>query len=240
MHKTVSEAIRIITELKGLLSGKQEFEVAVAPPFVSLHPCEIAVRGTPIKIAAQNVFFEESGPYTGEVSAGMLVDVSCKYVILGHSERRIHFGEDNRTINKKVRKVLENELIPVLCIGETKEEREKKKTFEVIEAQLQEGVRGLTDLEAEQFVVAYEPVWAIGTGVTATPGIAQEVHHYIRNKLSAIFQKEVAYGIRILYGGSVVKENIKDLMAQPDIDGCLVGGASLESRSFAELINNGE
>ncbi len=240
MNNSVSESIRLITELKGLLSGKQEVDIAVAPPFVSLHPAEIAVQGTPIQVAAQNAFFEDNGAYTGEVSPPMLVEIGCRFVILGHSERRQYFKETNDLINKKVRAVLESEMTPVLCIGETKEERKKGKTFEVLENQLRDGLRGLNDGEGEQVVVAYEPIWAIGTGETASPATAQEAHAFIRDKLSAIFRKMVAAEIRIIYGGSANENNIKDLMAQPDIDGALVGGASLNAQSFAKIIQYGE
>jgi triosephosphate isomerase len=240
MHKTVSEAIRLITELKSLLSGKQEVDVVVAPPFVALHPSEIAAQGTQIQIAAQNMFFEESGPYTGEVSAPMLVEAGVKYVIIGHSERRQHFGETDASVNRKVKTALDNELMPILCIGETKDQREQKKTFDVIERQLREGLRGVNDSYAQDIVVAYEPVWAIGTGIAATPAMAQEVHLFISEKLGVIFRKDLAQKMRIAYGGSVNPQNIKELMAQPDIHGALVGGASLEARTFAEIVNYGE
>ena len=236
MNKTVAESIRTITELKGLLSGKQEAEIVIAPSFVSLHPAEIAAQDTPIKIAAQNVFYEENGAYTGEISASMLVDVGCRYVILGHSERRQIFQETDQIINKKIKSSLENELSPVLCIGETKTQRHEEKTFQVVEEQLKVGLRGVDDIEAGQVVIAYEPVWAIGTGDAASPGIAQEVHQFIREKLAIIFRKDISQKIRIIYGGSVVKENVKDLLSQPDIDGTLVGGASLDAKSFMEII----
>ncbi|MFH1018000.1 MAG: triose-phosphate isomerase [Pseudomonadota bacterium] len=240
MNRTVSEAIRLITELKSVLSGKQEVEVVVAPSFVALHPAEIAAQGTPIQIAAQDVFYEESGPYTGEISAPMLVDAGVKYVIVGHSERRQHFGETDASVNRKVKASLDNELMPVLCIGETKEQREQKKTFDVVERQLRECLRGVNDSYAEDIVVAYEPVWAIGTGIPATPAMAQEVHRFINEKLAVIFRKDLAEKMRVIYGGSVTPQNIKELMAQPDINGALVGGASLEARTFAEIVNYGE
>jgi triosephosphate isomerase (TIM) len=239
MNKTVSEAIRLVTELKSILSGKQEVDIAVAPSYVALHSVEIAAQGTQIALAAQDVFFEESGPYTGEVSAPMLVDVGCKYVIVGHSERR-QMGETDATINKKLRSALDNEISPVLCVGETKAEREAKKTFDVVERQLREGLRGVNDSYAQDLVVAYEPVWAIGTGNTATPGQAQEAHQFIKEKLAAIFRRDIAQKIRVIYGGSVTPQNVKDLMSQQDVDGALVGGASLEARSFADIVNFGE
>jgi triosephosphate isomerase len=240
MNKTVTETIRMITELKGALSGKQEIDVVVAPPFVALSAAEIAAQGTPIEVAAQNVHFEESGAFTGEVSPPMLLDVGCKYALVGHSERRTLFGETDAMINRKVRALIENELIPVLCVGETKAQRVAGKTFEVVETQLREGLRGVADGEAARVIVAYEPVWAIGTGETATPAIAQEVHHFIREKLASLFRKDLAWEIRVIYGGSVNRDNIKDLMAQPDIDGGLVGGASLDAKGFSEIVQYGE
>jgi len=240
MNKTVSESIRMITELKSLLSGKQDVDIVVAPSFISMHPVEIAGQGTPIKIAAQNVYVEESGPYTGEISPLMLADVGCHYVIVGHSERRTHFGETDIFVNKKVRAILENELKPIICIGETKKERDRGKTFEVVENQLREGLRGVKDIDATQILVAYEPVWSIGTGDTASAGTVQEVHGFIRKKLETIFRKDIAQQMRVIYGGSVNSENIKDLMAQSDIDGALVGGASLDAQSFAKIISMGE
>lgn len=237
MNKTVTETIRMITELKGLVSGKQDVDIVVAPPFVALAAAEIAAQGTPIQISAQNVHWDDSGAYTGEVSPPMLVDVGCKYVVIGHSERRTHFGETDQMVNRKVKAALENELIPVICLGETKAQRAGGKTFDVVETQLREGLRGVADTDAGLLVVAYEPVWAIGTGDTATPAIAQEAHNFLRDKLAVIFRKDLAQEIRILYGGSVHKDNIKDLMAQPDIDGALVGGASLEAKGFAELLH---
>jgi len=240
MNKTVSEAIRLITELKSLLSGKQEVEIVVAPSFVALHPAEIAAQGTQIQIAAQNVYFEESGAYTGEISPQMLVDIGVKYVLVGHSERRQHFAETDSIVNRKVRAALDNELCPVLCVGETKSERAQGKTFEVIERQLREALRGVNDTYAEDVLVAYEPIWAIGTGETATPGVAQEVHRFIADKLTTIFRRDLAQKMRIIYGGSVTPQNIKDLMSQPDIHGALVGGASLGARSFVDIVNYGE
>lgn len=237
MNKTVAESIRLVTELKGQFSGKQEIDVVVAPSFVSLHPVEIAIQGSSIQLAAQDLYHETSGAYTGEISPSMLVDVGCKYVLVGHSERRTLFGETNQIANLKVRAALENEITPVLCVGETAAEREAKKTFEVIEIQLREGLRGILDSDALDLVVAYEPVWAIGTGKTATPEQAQDVHAYIMDKLATIFRRDIAQYVRIIYGGSVTAENIRELMRKPAIDGVLVGGASLDARSFAQIAN---
>lgn len=240
MNNNVSDSIRLITELKSMLSGKQEAEIALAPAMASLHPCDIALQETTIGLAAQNVYFEENGPFTGEVSASMLLDLNCKYVIVGHSERRQHFGETNEIINKKVRTVIEHEMSPILCIGEKLQEREDHKTMSVVEEQLRTCLRGVKDMEAERVVIAYEPVWAIGTGKPATAEMAQEVHHAIRKMLEHLFSKNVATSMRTVYGGSVTSKNIGSLMKQPDIDGALVGGASLDAEHFVNIIQYGE
>ncbi|MCB0308167.1 MAG: triose-phosphate isomerase [Bdellovibrionales bacterium] len=238
MNKSVADAIRLVTELKNYLTGKVEAEIVVAPSFVSLHPVEIAIQGTSIKLAAQNMYHEDSGAFTGEISPLMLVDVGVKYVVLGHSERRQIFSENNHLINKKVLAAQEYDLHPILCLGETKEQRASKATFDVIETQLKECLRGVHDSYAANVVIAYEPVWAIGSGEPATPDQAQEVHHFIREQLSAMFRKDIANQIRILYGGSVNPSNVRDFMNQDDVDGVLAGGASLETSSFVSLIHS--
>lgn len=240
MNNTVSESIRLITELKGMLSGKQEAEVAVAPSMVCLHPCEIALSETSIGLVAQNVYFEEKGAFTGEISASMLLDLNCKYVIVGHSERRQYFFETDEVINKKVKSVLEHEMSPILCIGEQLAQREEGKTLSVVEDQLRICLRGVHDEQAERVVVAYEPVWAIGTGKAATPEMAQQVHHYIRSSLENMYSKNVASAMRIVYGGSVSSKNIGAFMKLQDVDGALVGGASLDAQSFVDIIQYGE
>ncbi len=240
MNHNVSDAIRTITELRGRLSGKLNAEVVIAPTMICLHSADIAMQETPIQLGAQNVHFEENGAYTGEVSAAQLLDVNCKYVIVGHSERRQHFGETNEIVNKKAKAVLEHEMIPIVCIGEQWAEREKGKTFPVVEEQLAASLRGIHDSQATRMIIAYEPVWAIGTGKAATPEMAQEVHQGIRKMLEDMFSKNVATGMRIIYGGSVTTKNISSLMLQPDIDGALVGGASLEAEQFANIIQYGE
>lgn len=238
MNKSVSDSIRMVTELKNQLTGKQEVEIAVAPSFVSLHPVEIAIQGSFIKLAAQNMYAEDAGAFTGEISPMMLVDVGVKYVILGHSERRQHFQETNAFINKKVLAAMECDIEPVVCLGETRQEREAKQTFEVVETQLRESLRGVFDSHAESLLIAYEPVWAIGSGEPATPEQAQEVHRFIREKLSSMFRKDIAQEVRIIYGGSVTPSNARDFVSQDDVDGVLVGGASLEAASFAALIQS--
>jgi len=241
MNKTVSDAIRLVTELKNYLTGKQDVEVVVAPSFVALHSVEIAIQGTSMKLAAQNMHHEEFGAYTGEVSPTMLVDVGVRYVILGHSERRQYFGETNAMVNKKVASAIECDIMPVVCVGETKAEREANQTLSIIENQLKECLRGVHDTVAPMLVIAYEPVWAIGSGTPATSAQAEEVHLFIRETVSKLFRKDIAQEMRIIYGGSVNAANAKEFMKQSNIDGVLAGGASLETSSFVALIqSNGE
>lgn len=240
MNHNVSDSIRLITELKSLLSGKQEAEIAVAPSMISLHPCDIALAETSIGLAAQNVHFEENGAYTGEVSASMLLDINCKYVIVGHSERRQYFFETDELVNKKIKTVLEHEMSPILCVGENLMQREEGKTLSVVEDQLRVCLRGINDAQMERIVIAYEPIWAIGTGKPATAEMAQEVHKAIRGILENLFSKNVALLVRTVYGGSVTSKNIGQLMKQPDIDGALVGGASLDAEHFVDIIQYGE
>ena len=232
MFKTAAEAVDFVTNLKPQVAEVINREILVCPPFPALAPVAEALRNSNIKLGAQNLFWEDEGAFTGEVSAPMLKAVGCQYVIIGHSERRQYFGETNETVNKKIFAALKHNLWPIVCIGETLEEREKNETFKVIEKQVQEGFKNLDSSNWLQVTIAYEPVWAIGTGKTATPKQAQEVHAFIRGLLP----KEVASQVRILYGGSIKPENIKELMAQPDIDGGLVGGASLKVESFAKII----
>ena len=240
MNNTVSDCIRLITELKGMLSGKQDVEIAIAPGMASLHAADIALTDTSIHLAAQNVHYEENGAYTGEVSASQLLDLNCKYVIVGHSERRQYFFETDEIIGKKVKAVLEHEMNPIVCIGETLGQREEGQTMKVVEDQLRICLRGLEDHHMDRVIIAYEPVWAIGTGRAATPEMAQEVHHHIRGILEGMFSKNIATAVRTVYGGSVTPKNIGELMKQPDIDGALVGGASLDAESFFDIIQYGE
>lgn len=240
MNKTVDEAIRLVTELKTQLSGKQDAEIVIAPPYTCLHPLSIAIAGSAIKLAAQNVAEEEYGAYTGEISAPMLLDLDCDYVIIGHSERRTLFAESDQSLSKKVAAALEHEVSPIFCVGETLPEREDGKTFSLIEHQLHGGLQGLSDEDIERVVIAYEPVWAIGTGKSATPEMAQEVHAMIRNWLIQTRSKSIASRVRIVYGGSVKPETMAALMAQKDIDGALVGGASLNAESFVKIVQFGE
>jgi len=234
MHKTVPEALELVRELKTLVSGVTDRDILVCPPFTALYPVGRELKGSNIALGGQNMFYEEEGAFTGEISPLMLKDVGCSYVILGHSERRHIFGETDELINRKVISAAEHGLIPILCVGETLEEREAGETEKVVERQVREGLKGLSS--ESELVIAYEPVWAIGTGKTATPELAQEVHSFIRSILSDLFGREKAEGIRILYGGSVKPQNAKGLLEMPDIDGALVGGASLKAESFAKIV----
>jgi triosephosphate isomerase len=236
MNKTVNEAVDLVTNLKALLSNVKGVEVAVAPPYPALYAVGRALQGSFIYLAAQNLFWEERGAFTGEVSAPMLKDVGCEYVIVGHSERRQYFGETDETANRRLKAALAHGLKPIFCVGETLKDREEGKTFSVIETQLLGGLKDLTEDALSQCVIAYEPVWAIGTGKTATPEQAQEVHRFIREKLTKLYSKAAAEALRIQYGGSVTPENVKGLMEQEDIDGALVGGASLKAEAFADIV----
>lgn len=239
MHTDVNLAGKLASEVVNIC--KDEYngsaEVIFAPPFPFLGLVQHFIKGdSRFKLAAQNIHDAAQGAYTGEVSAAMLASVGATYVILGHSERRAYFGEDNAWLAKKVNRALETGLSPIFCVGETLDEREQNRTFEVVGSQLAEGLFHLSADQLRQVVIAYEPVWAIGTGKTATPEQAQEVHAFIRKQLADQYGSTVAEGISILYGGSVKPNNAKELFSQPDIDGGLVGGASLDSRDFAEII----
>jgi triosephosphate isomerase len=237
MNKTTSEARDLATKLIPLVSGVKDREIVLAPPFTALSAVNEAIKGTNLALSAQNLFWEDKGAYTGEISAEMLLDLGCKYVIIGHSERRQYFGETDGTVNKKVRQALNKGLLPIVCVGELLAERESGKANDVIDRQVTGALAGVTDAEMRKIVIAYEPVWAIGTGKTATPEQANEIHAFIRQKVKSMYTAEVAEGLRIQYGGSVTPENVSALMAKPDIDGALVGGASLKPESFAALVN---
>ncbi|HID96056.1 MAG TPA: triose-phosphate isomerase [Candidatus Latescibacteria bacterium] len=240
MNKTAQEAVALVVELKELVSDVKDVEIVLCPPFTALEAVSRCIEGSDICLGAQDMFWEKSGPYTGEVSAEMLLTLGCKYVILGHSERRTHFGETNQTVNRKVKTALESGLVPIVCVGERLEERRSGDAKKVVEDQVTRAFDGVPLGGAERAVVAYEPVWAIGTGLTATPDQAQEVHSHIRQILAELYNAEVAEGIRIQYGGSIKPENARDLFAQQDIDGGLVGGASLKAESFAGIIRGAQ
>ena len=236
LNKTISEAVALTTALKALVADDTGVEVIVAPPFTALSAVSDAIAGSNIRLAAQDVYWEDSGAFTGEVSVPMLKDAGCDYVIIGHSERRQYFGETNDSVNQKVKAALAHGLKPIICVGEQLEEREAGQTEAVIKSHVTGGIAGLSATDLSSCVIAYEPVWAIGTGKTATPAQAQEVHNFIRGLLTKGYSAEVASQICIQYGGSVKPENAVELMSQPDVDGALVGGASLEAESFAKIV----
>jgi triosephosphate isomerase (TIM) len=235
LHKTVAEALELVGELKEGMAGITDADLVVAPVFTALHPVAKALAGSSIVLAAQNCYPEKSGAFTGEVSPWLLKDAGCSHVIVGHSERRQLFGEIDSLINRKVRAVVSEGLTAIFCLGETLTEREEEKTFQVLSSQLREGLKDLTADDMKRVVVAYEPVWAIGTGRTASDKQAQEAHAFIRGWLSELFGPAAAAATRILYGGSVKPENVDGLMAQDDIDGTLVGGASLKAADFIRI-----
>ncbi|WP_457568716.1 triose-phosphate isomerase [Desulfurobacterium sp.] len=237
MNKTVSESVEFAREFVGKVSDVNDRDILICPPFTSLYAMREIFKDTGVKLGAQNMYYKDSGAYTGEISPLMLKDVGCDYVILGHSERRHIFGEDDNLINEKVVAAVSHGLIPILCVGELLEDREAGKTFDVVGNQLERGLKGISS--KDNFVVAYEPVWAIGTGKTATPELAEEVHSFLREKLASLFGKEKAETVRILYGGSVKPENVNGLMAMKNIDGALVGGASLKVDSFVKIVKFG-
>jgi triosephosphate isomerase len=237
MNKTVGEATALVRELRGLVSMvRDRVEVAIAPPFTALHAVSKALEDSNITLAAQNCHAEASGAFTGEVSAPMLKEVGCSWVILGHSERRQLFGETDAGVNRKVAATLKAGLLPIVCVGETLAEREANKTLAVVEAQVKGCLAGFSAAEGAKFVVAYEPVWAIGTGKTATSRQAQEVHAHIRSLLTGLWGADTAGQVRIQYGGSVKADNAVELLGMPDIDGALVGGASLKAADFAAIV----
>ena len=235
MHKTLEEARALAREVRRGLAPGHQAEVALAPPFTALTAVAGELAGSDIRLAGQDTFWERQGAYTGAISPVMLKDAGCHYVIIGHSERRQYFGETDRTVNRKLKAVLEVGLCPICCIGESLEEREKGQTLARVGQQLEVGLAELGSLTGEQLVLAYEPVWAIGTGLTATPPQAQEVHAFIRSLLRELLGA-AAEEVRILYGGSVTPDNAASLLAEADLDGALVGGASLKSASFLGII----
>jgi triosephosphate isomerase len=235
MHKHVAEAVEFIEALVPLVQDVQGTEIVVAPPFTALESVRGAIAGAPIALAGQNVHPAAQGAYTGEVSVSMLADVGCRYAIVGHSERRHVFGETSAFVAEKTEALLAADLRPIVCVGETLEEREAERTLDVLRSQLDESLARVEPARAEEVVLAYEPVWAIGTGRTATPEMAQEAHAAIRQHLAGLFP-DAASRMRIQYGGSVKPDNVHALMAQPDVDGALVGGASLDPQSFYAII----
>ena len=236
MFKTVHDAVVYAKEFRNMVKDVTGVEIVVAPPFLAVHAVAEASRNSPVAVAAQDVFWEKEGAFTGEVSAAMVREAGAEYVIVGHSERRQYFGETDESVNRKTLAALGADLIPIVCIGETLDERERNETMDVLDRQLKGGLDGLTGAQIAGLVVAYEPVWAIGTGRTATSQQAQEVHDHIRRRVRAWFGGDAADACHLLYGGSVKPDNIAELIAQPDVDGALVGGASLVPRSFADIV----
>jgi triosephosphate isomerase len=236
MHKTVDESVALVEQLRETLADVKDREILVCPPFTALHAVAKTLQGSNIQVGGQNLYPAQEGAYTGETSPAMLLDVGCSYVILGHSERRQYFQEGDQFVNQKLKVALEHGLKPILCVGETLEQRGEGRQKTVVSMQVE---RGLSEISAEAMkdvAIAYEPIWAIGTGHTATPQQADEMHGMIRNNLSGLYGDELAQSVCIMYGGSVKPGNVDDLMAQPEVDGALVGGASLDAESFARIV----
>jgi len=236
MYKTAHEAVAYVREFAALVKTFDDVEIALAPPLTALHSAAEAARNTTLAVAAQNIYFEKEGAYTGEVSAAMVSDAGADFVIVGHSERRRLFGDTDEWVNRKTRAALAAELTPIVCIGETLMERERGETLAVLDRQVKAGFAGITSEEVAALVIAYEPVWAIGTGKNATAAEAGEAHAHIRSRLREWCGAPAADACRILYGGSVKPDNIEELIALPDVDGALVGGASLDVGSFFEIV----
>lgn len=237
MHKTTAEAVALVQALRSSVAQVHDVDIGVAPPCTALMVVAEALRGSTIFVTAQNMHWEPQGAFTGEISAAMLSDVGCTRVIVGHSERRQFFAETDATVNRKLRAALNAQLDPILCIGETLDQREGNATFSVLAQQIRQGLADIAAAGMSRVVMAYEPIWAIGTGKTATPAQAQEVHAFIRGLLGELYGKALADEVRIQYGGSVNAGNIHTLMTQPDVDGALVGGASLEASSFEQIVS---
>ncbi|MFH0938499.1 MAG: triose-phosphate isomerase [Planctomycetota bacterium] len=236
MNKTPEEARALALELRAKLEGVNHCEVAICPPSVCISAVVETLKSTPLAVGAQNVFWEKSGAFTGEVSAPMLLAAGCQYAIIGHSERRQYFGETDLTVNKRIQAALSHKLKVIVCVGETKDERVGNITTQVINRQVEGALAGLKADDMAMVTIAYEPVWAIGTGLTATPAQAQEAHAFIRKLVAQQFNASIADSLRIQYGGSVKADNAKELLSQPDIDGALVGGASLVAKDFEAIV----
>jgi len=238
MNKTIEEAVSMAVGLKRKFYTFSEADIVICPPFTALSKVSDKIIDSSIMLGAQDVYSEEEGAFTGAISPNMLKDAGCRYVIVGHSEKRALFGETDEDVNKKLKIALKHGMVPIMCAGERIEERDNGMTFEILEKQITRGLKNIPRDEALRIIIAYEPVWAIGTGRTATPQQAQEAHKFIRELIERLYDKEVASKVRIQYGGSVKPENIANLMIQEDIDGALVGGASLDVNSFTEIVQN--
>ena len=238
MYKTVAETVSFVKELRGLVKDIEGVEIVLAPPFTAVHAAAEAARNSNVGVAAQDMHWEGEGAFTGAISASMIQEAGAEYVIIGHSERRTLFGETDAAVNRKVVAALAAELVPIVCVGETLEQREANETFAVLDRQVRQGLNALTPHQIGRLVVAYEPVWAIGTGRTATAAQAEEAHGHIRQRLQEWFGAEAAGTCRLIYGGSVKPANTAELIAQPNVDGALVGGASLDVGSFLEIVSS--
>ena len=236
MYKTPSEATETAKQLVRNVGTVTDVDMMIAPTFIALSAVFAAIKNSSVGLGAQNLYWEDEGAYTGEISARMLKSAGCQYCIIGHSERRQYFGETDETVNKKIKAAIKAGLQPVFCVGETEKERESGQTLSILDKQIKKGLEGLFSEQLDSLIIAYEPVWAIGTGKTATDDQAQEVHRFIRSLVKDNFDQALSDSIRILYGGSVKPDNIASLMAMPDIDGALVGGASLSAESFSQII----
>lgn len=236
MNKTGSQAVEAASQLKSMVIGVKDVEIMIAPTYTALYQVAQALKGSPIALSAQDLYWEKQGAFTGKISSEMLVDAGCSHVIIGHSERRQFFGETDETVNRKIQAALSAKLIPVFCIGESETDREAGDTFSILDKQVRIGLKDFVFDDLTGLVIAYEPVWAIGTGKTATREQAQEAHQFIRSLLDKLFGKPFADTIRILYGGSVKPDNVRALMEMPDVDGALVGGASLDAETFSKLV----
>ena len=236
MYKTVAEAVETARELVQC-TATANVDVMIAPPFTALAPVAEVVKGTSVALGAQNLFWKNEGAYTGEISPAMLSDIGCRYAIIGHSERRQYFGDTDESVNEKIRAALAHQLIPVFCVGETETQREAQETFSVLDKQVTKGLEGFSAQALSGLVLAYEPVWAIGTGKTATIDQVQEVHAFLRSLIEKRFDNLLAKTVKILYGGSVKPDNVTEIMNMPDVDGALVGGASLSAKVFNSIIH---
>jgi triosephosphate isomerase (TIM) len=236
MFKTVADTVKYVKEFRSLVKDVEGVEIVIAPPFTAIHAAAEAARNSNVAIAAQDMFWEREGAFTGEVSAPMLQEAGAEYVIIGHSERRTLFGETDATVNRKLAAAIAAGLAPIACIGEMLDQRERNETFDVLDRQIKQGLDGLSSDQVGQLVIAYEPVWAIGTGRNATPAQAAEAHGHIRKRLRQWFSPDAAELCHVIYGGSVKPDNIRELVSQPDVDGALVGGASLDVRGFVEIV----
>ena len=238
MFKTVHDTTVYVKELRGLVKDVNNVTIVIAPPFTAVHAASEAARNSNVGVSAQNMSWEREGAFTGEISAGMIKEAGAEYVIIGHSERRTLFGETDAMVNRKIGAAFGSALTPIVCIGETLDQRERNETMDVLDRQIKGGLDGVTSEQLARLILAYEPVWAIGTGRNATPAQAGEAHNHIRQRLRQWFGVDTADRCRIIYGGSVKPENIRDLVAQPDVDGALVGGASLDVKAFFDILRN--